>query len=357
MEANWTELLNRFRGKLYSWSLRSLDSFQQRVDVLQIFGTSKLWYLCQVLPLPPKFAAKIENIMWRFVWTGKLEKLSLDETKNPRDQGGLNIVFVRSKADALFVHQTCRMLSEPGLNSYKHLRFCIGLYLEDALPDMGDGDHADRTPAYFHHLQELFLMSCHANEIINVISLNSVPAKDIYVDFTSTFPPPKIVYKYDNLPWNEIWDRLNRPVINSQIRDVMFLVIHNILPTRQHLFRLNQCRSDQCDQGDRLEDIEHLFTGCVRTQVAWAWCRRKIMHLMPDLDSYPSNFELITLVYDSMMDDEILWLLANYCYYVYDQKRKHAHNCIINVDKLRLYPMDQYAANQRGQNVLANIMC
>ena len=81
------------------------------------------------------------------------------------------------------------------------------------------------------------------------------------------------------------------------------------------------------------------------------------MHLMPDLDSYPSNFELITLVYDSMMDDEILWLLANYCYYVYDQKRKHAHNYIINVDKLRLYPMDQYAANQRGQNILANIMC
>jgi hypothetical protein len=67
LESNWTELLQKFRGKLYSWNLRSLDTFQQRVDVLQIFGTSKLWYLSQVLPLPSQFAKKIENIIWRFV--------------------------------------------------------------------------------------------------------------------------------------------------------------------------------------------------------------------------------------------------------------------------------------------------
>ena len=111
------------------------------------------------------------------------------------------------------------------------------------------------------------------------------------------------------LPWNDIWARLNRTVINSQVRDIMFLVIHNILPTRDRLYRLNQCRDDQCEQGDGVEDVEHLFTSCVRTQVAWAWCRRKIMNLMPDLQTYPSNFELIHLAYDSMMDDES-WCLT-----------------------------------------------
>ena len=354
LEENWSELLNKFRGKLYSWNLRSLDTFQQRVDVLQIFGTSKLWYLCQVLPLPPKFASKFESIMWKFVWVGKLEKLALDETKNPRDQGGLNIVCIRSKADALFLRQTCRMLAEPDLNSFKHLKYWVGLYLQDALPDMGTGMHADRTPYYFQHLQQLF-MDAHAIEIINVNRLNAVSTREIYQDFTSSFPPPKIVYKYENLPWDDIWDRLNRPVIASHVRDVMFLVIHNILPTRQRLFRLNKCRSDQCDQGDGLEDVEHMFTGCVRTQVAWAWCRRKIMHLMHHATGYPSNFELINLAYDSMMDDEILWLVANYCYYVYEQKRKHSHNYVIDVDKLRQHLMALYLENMRSQNALAHI--
>ena len=84
LHENWTELLKKFRGKLFSWNLRSLDTFQQRVDVLQIFGTSKLWYLCQVLPLPPQFASKFENIMWRcicslVVCAHKLPGLGVDE--------------------------------------------------------------------------------------------------------------------------------------------------------------------------------------------------------------------------------------------------------------------------------------
>ena len=113
LEVNWTELLKKFRGKLYSWNLRSLDTFQQRVDVLQIFGTSKLWYLCQVLPLPPSFAAKFEHIIniRRFIWVGKVEKLALDETKNTREHGGLNFVCIRSKADAPFLRQNCRILA------------------------------------------------------------------------------------------------------------------------------------------------------------------------------------------------------------------------------------------------------
>ena len=148
---------------------------------------------------------------------------------------------IRSKADALFLRQICRILAEPNLNSCKHLKFWIGLYLEEALPNMGYGDHANHTPEYFQHLKQLFL-EAHALEIIDVEHLNKISAKEIYAEFTSSFPPPKVVFKYENMPWDDIWDRLNRPVLSSHERDVMFIIIHNILPTRERLFRLNQCR-------------------------------------------------------------------------------------------------------------------
>jgi hypothetical protein len=106
----------------------------------------------------------------------------------------------------------------------------------------------------FKHLKDLFI-EAHANEVIDIENLNKVP-KDVYKDFTSSIPPPK----YENMPWNDIWDRVNRPVLKFHVRDVMFLLIHNKLPTRERLFRLNQCRDDQCDLGDVLENIEHLFT-------------------------------------------------------------------------------------------------
>ena len=61
--------------------------------------------------------------------------------------GGLNIVCIRSKADALFLRQICRIFAEPNLNSCLHLKFWVGLNFEEALSEMGDGDHANHTPA------------------------------------------------------------------------------------------------------------------------------------------------------------------------------------------------------------------
>ena len=116
----------------------------------------------------------------------------------------MNIVCIRSKADALFLRQTCRLLASPHFNAFKHIRYWIGMHLENVIPDMRLGPHAVTVPEYFLHLQNLFL-DAHALEIINVERLNLVPVKQIYQDYTSSFPPPKVIYKYENLPWNDIW--------------------------------------------------------------------------------------------------------------------------------------------------------
>ena len=66
------------------------------------------------------------------------------------------------------------------------------MHLGNVLPDMRLGPHAVRVPDYFNHLRILFL-EAHALEIIKVDRLNSIPAKEIYQEFTSSFPPPKVI--------------------------------------------------------------------------------------------------------------------------------------------------------------------
>ena len=146
---NWSSLLVKFRNTLFSWNLRSLETFKQRIDVLQIFGTSKLWYVCQVLPLPVKFADKFEALIRKFIWTGKLEKLAFDEIKNSLEEGGLTVVCIRSKADALFLRRTCRLRASPQFNSFKHVRYWIGTHLETVLPDMGTMGPCRFSPRIF----------------------------------------------------------------------------------------------------------------------------------------------------------------------------------------------------------------
>jgi hypothetical protein len=52
------------------------------------------------------------------------------------------------------------------------------------------------------------------------------------------------------------------------------------------------------------------------------------------------------------MDDEIFWLVTQYCCYVYEQKKLQAHNYVIDVDKLRKHLMGLFDKNQRSQRKL-----
>ena len=53
---------------------------------------------------------------------------------------------------------------------------------------------------------------------LKVKNLGRVTAKELYVGYTSTFPPPKVVYKYD-VDWGLVWTRSNSPVVEAGGRE------------------------------------------------------------------------------------------------------------------------------------------
>ena len=151
LERSWSECYAGFHKTLMSWSSRQLETLVQRVEVLRIFGTSKLWYKASALPLPTKFAKKFESAIYKFLWMGKFEKLKIDEVKNPVLLGGLNLPCVISKADSLFLSQTCRMLRNTASKEYSFIKYWLGLYIRDFIPDMARGPHAELLSQYFQH--------------------------------------------------------------------------------------------------------------------------------------------------------------------------------------------------------------
>ena len=134
MELTWNSCVSGFR---------QLNTLFQCFQVLKLFATSKLWYVASGLPLPAKFLKKIESLMGSFLWAGRLKRLQLDEVKNTENAGGLGLPCVFSKANSLFLKQTCRLLMCPGSKQYGHLRYWIGLYVRDFFPDMAAGPHAE----------------------------------------------------------------------------------------------------------------------------------------------------------------------------------------------------------------------
>ena len=216
LERCWAECFLGFHKVLMSWSSRQLNTLVQRVEVIRIFATSKLWYKASALPLPAKYAKKFESSIFRFLWIGKLEKLKLDEIKNPVLQGGLSLPCVRSKADSLFLTQTCRLLSDPGNKQYKHIKYWLGLFVREYFPDMAIGPHAELISPYFFHMKSLLVAGL-VLEDVNAKKLRRTTAKILYAGFTSSFPPPKIEYRYD-VDWSQVWRRVQSPMLEPGAR-------------------------------------------------------------------------------------------------------------------------------------------
>ena len=106
LELSWEACYSAFLKTIMSWSSRQLSTMMQRVEVLRVFATSKIWYKASAFPLPVKYSRKFESLMGRFLWAGKLERLQIDEIKNTRSAGGLGLPCLISKANALFLSQT-----------------------------------------------------------------------------------------------------------------------------------------------------------------------------------------------------------------------------------------------------------
>ena len=280
--------------------------------MLRIFATSTLWYKASALPLPVKFAKKFESAMFRFLWTGKLEKLKLDEVKNPSLQGGLNLPCVISKSDSLFLSQTCKLLAKPGSKQYRHIQYWLGIYVKDDFPDMAAGPHAEIISPYFSHMKNLLASGIVLGDV-NPKKLRSTTAKSLYSGFTSSFPPPKVVYKYE-VDWDRVWMRLQSPMLESKQREVLFMILHNIVPNRDRLCNKFHMVADQnCTDCGVLHDNVHLFCECSLVREAWFWVRQRLLGLLPNGQGKTSNFEFINLMFDScLMDNEVVWLLGTW---------------------------------------------
>ena len=60
-------------------------------------------------------------------------------------------------------------------------------------------------------------------------------AKALYEGFTTSFPPPKVIFKF-NIAWQLVWERLEYLVLEPVGQEVLFTIVHNIVPNRERLY-------------------------------------------------------------------------------------------------------------------------
>ena len=95
----------KFNDALYAWKQRILDSIYQRFEVIRIFALSRVPYVAAVLPIGRVMVKKFEKLMGKFIWnfTGKILRVSMNDLKNTRLSGGLQLPCIERMANSLLV--------------------------------------------------------------------------------------------------------------------------------------------------------------------------------------------------------------------------------------------------------------
>jgi hypothetical protein len=326
LRRTWEVTFCGFQRTIFSWKKRSFDSMSQRVEAVKTFAMSKLWYVCQVLPLPHTFAKKIESLTSSFLFQRKPERLKLAELCLPPERGGLGLPEVRSKADALRLKQLTRMLQKPeggssSGGSYRHLCYWLAPHLQHFLPEMMDlaPVRHGAAPPFFQHAIEL-LQEGFTYFGVEPGELEMITAKEIYKNFTPDLPDAKVTDKYFTVNFPAVvWPRLTLTVLDPAVRQMLYDLVHGLVRNRSRLHQQGRVDNWWCRicpaglTGQRPEhNVVHIFTECCLVRQAWQYVRALIRRHHPG-GALLAEEELVTFTFTAESQDrEVVWILANY---------------------------------------------
>ena len=264
LKLNWDFRFKKFSNAIFAWSPRVLDTLQQRVEVIRMFSLSRVYYVASILPMTPNIVKKFESLMGKFIWnkSGRILRIALEDIKNKKTGGGLQLPCLAFMANSLRLSQCVRLINSGDKKSLQHLSFWLGDLLGTLIPDIGQGNSAVLIPEYFNHVAEV-AADMMISGTLTVGSLKSITNKIVNAQIISSLPPPKVV-RESNLDYKLAWQRLHSSVVDARARDVLYLLLHNKLPVQERLFRIRIKNDPYCKTcvGAEIADVEHCFAKC-----------------------------------------------------------------------------------------------
>ena len=321
LRRNWDYRITKFEQSVISWSTRSLETIFQKIEVLKTFAMSRLFYIGSILPLPEGQAKKIDRIIGKFIWMGKLMRVPLAELQLPHHKGGGGLICIRSMAKSLRLSHFLRLLKNGESRTLSHIQYWIGEVIDDLIPGMALGEHGSASQ-FFDDLATL-VTDARIGNVMMLSDWKRLTNKAIYLKFIVTFPSPRVELNA-GYSFSRVWWRLNSPVLNTSCKGVLYLLIHNKLPVKERLFRLRMAPDPYCEDcydyvGAVTGDIAHCFAACRKVASIWSKVRRIVTSLLGPISNAVPCINLLSLQFPGgEKHDEAVWIIGQYVSVVWE---------------------------------------
>ncbi len=131
---NWQPKLQKLQKHLNLWKTRSLSLVGKSL-IVNIFGISKLVYLASVLVVPKWVTARINELVWPFIWGSRIETVSRQTCCQHFVCGGLNVANFLIKGQALKLAPMASVACDSESKAFYMLKYFIGSRLATFKPE------------------------------------------------------------------------------------------------------------------------------------------------------------------------------------------------------------------------------
>lgn len=274
--ANWNMVLNKVRQALWVQTARALDVFQ-RVEFVNMFALSKVWYIAQILPTSKLMYKKFELLIGFFVWNGYVYRVARDQLRLPFDQGGLRLIDVEQKCKALLTKNTLCALAGSGDNFDKcFLTRCVTV-----------ATGGQRCRKVHKLLRPTFgIINClPVDEVKDGVYLKTGNIYKRLVEAVSV--KVAIQVKYPSLDWKNIWSFFASRNVPSAWKASAYAVVNEIVPTAEKRKRHGFASSEVCPLCQHTDTLEHRITRCGEAEVSWKWAMTTIQKITSRRETFP----------------------------------------------------------------------
>ena len=355
IKRNWDYRFSKFQNSLHAWSSRFLSSLRSRVEVLNTFALSRVFYLASILPINKTMVNKFESALGNFLWkkSGWLLRVALNEVKNMPERGGLGLFCINGLCNSLLLSQFLRLLKSNDTKSIGHVSFWIGDSLTDFLPGTDNGVHPTDIPNYYHNIEYLITMARVDDDFVSNWRL--ITNKQLYSSCIQSLPSTKVEEKA-GISFENAWKRIHGPILDSASRDICYLLVHNKLPVKERQFRVNLIEDPLCSicPGAQINDIDHFFCSCIKVREVWSMIKNTIINMTGR--SPPPDCQLLRFLFPKCnSENEFVWLIGNYVGEVWKELHLNEET-VLKKEEVFGYLKYKYKADQLGARLqLGNI--
>ena len=269
---NWMPKINKLEKALNLWRSRSL-SLLGKALIINVLGFSKLLYLAKVLLVPPWVFARISSIVWPFLWGCKMETVSRSTCYLKVRNGGINLVNLKLKCQALGVAGMISTLNNLFDSSFYLCRFYVGRRLSTL--------RSEWRSLASNLIPNAVLPSNFYSDCISVLSSVRLPDDNL----NSKVLYNLLLSKESSSPllswhWTPVlgpgfslsghWSRVRDDFCENFKEDILWLIVLRGIKVRDSLTRWGYIANPQCSFCGRRETIDHCFLNCSRVKFVWS---------------------------------------------------------------------------------------